>query len=55
MAWIIELERTAERELGKLDPQVIRRILAFVYERLSKLDDPRSVGEVLTGAKPGSF
>ena len=55
MAWSIELGRAAERELDKLDPQVARRILSFLYERLSQLDDPRSIGEALTGAKLGSF
>ena len=54
MAWIIELDRNPERELDKLDPQVARRILAFLYERLSNLDDPRSIGEALRGAKLGS-
>lgn len=55
MAWIIELDRNAEHELDKLDPQAARRILAFLYERLSNLDDPRSIGEALRGAKLGSF
>lgn len=32
-----------------------RRILAFLTERLARLDDPRSVGEALKGAKLGSF
>ena len=55
MAWIIELDRNAECELDKLDPQAARRILAFLYERLSNLDDLRSIGEALRGAKLGSF
>ena len=55
MAWIIELDRNAECELDKLDPQAARRILAFLCERLSNLDDPRSIGEALRGAKLGSF
>ena len=55
MRWNIELDRAAERELDKLDPQVARRILAFLYERLAQIEDPRSIGEALTGAKLGSF
>ena len=55
MRWNIELDRTAERELDKLDPQVARRILAFLYDRLAQIEDPRSIGEALTGAKLGSF
>lgn len=55
MAWIIALDRAAERELDRLDTQVARRILTFLYERLAQLDDPRSIGEALTGAKSGNF
>ena len=55
MAWTIELGRAAERELDKLDPQMARRILTFLYERLAQPDDPRSIGEALTGAKLGNF
>lgn len=55
MRWNIELDRAAERELDKLDPQVARRILAFLYDRLAQVEDPRSIGEALTGAKLGSF
>jgi mRNA interferase RelE/StbE len=55
MAWIIELDRAAERELDKLDPQIARRILTFLYERLAQLNDPRSIGDALTGTKLGNF
>ena len=55
MAWTIELGRAAERELDKLDPQVARRVLSFLYERLSHLDDPRSIAEALSGARVGIF
>ena len=55
MAWIIELDRAAERELDKLDPQIARRILTFLYERLAQLDDPRSIGDALAGTKLGNF
>lgn len=55
MAWTIELDRAAERELDKLDPQVARRILTFLFERVAQLDNPRSIGEALAGAKLGSF
>ena len=33
----------------------MRRILAFLDERLAQIEDPRSIGEALTGAKLGSF
>lgn len=55
MAWRIELDRAAERDLSKLDPQDARRILRFLHERVRLLDDPRSLGEALKGAKLGEF
>ena len=55
MAWKVELDPAAERELGKLDPQVARRILMFLHDRLAVLDDPRSIGDALKGSTLGEF
>ena len=55
MAWKIEFDPAAERELDKLDPPIARRILAFLHDRVAKLDDPRSLGEALKGSKLGAF
>jgi mRNA interferase RelE/StbE len=55
MAWKVELDEAAEHELDKLDPQVARRILSFLFDRVAKLDDPRSIGESLKGSKLGAF
>ncbi len=55
MAWQIEIDRRAEKELDKLDPQVARRILLFLTERVAQLDDPRSIGEALTGSRLGDL
>lgn len=55
MAWKIEFDLAAERELDKLDPQIARRILRFLVDRVAILDDPRSIGEALKGSKLGSF
>ncbi len=55
MAWTLEIERAAERELDALDPQVARRILAFLHGRVVKLDDVRSIGEALKGSKLNKF
>ena len=30
-------------------------ILKFLYERVSKLDDPRSIGQALHGSRLGEF
>jgi mRNA interferase RelE/StbE len=49
MAWKVEFERDAQRELDKLDKAVSSRILKFLYQRVAKLDDPRQIGERLSG------
>jgi mRNA interferase RelE/StbE len=55
MAWKVEFDPAAERELGKIDPQTARRILAFLHGRVAQLDDPRSIGASLKGSKLGAF
>jgi len=55
MVWKVELDPAAERELGKIDPQTARRILAFLHGRVAQLDNPRSIGEALKGSKLGEF
>jgi len=55
MAWAIEFERSAERELDKLGHEAAVRILRFLHERVAPVDDPRSIGEALKGAKLGAF
>jgi mRNA interferase RelE/StbE len=55
MAWQIDFDPAAVRELDKLDQQVARRILAFLKDRLSPLDDPRSLGQALKGSRLGTF
>ena len=47
MAWSIEFDPDARRELEKLDKSVSDRILKFLRERVAVLDDPRSIGERL--------
>ena len=55
MAWQVELSSLARKNLDELDPQPARRILAFLHERVSALDDPRSIGEALKGSRLGAF
>ena len=55
MTWLIELDPSAEKELNKLDRQIARRILLFLHERVSILEDPRSIGESLKGIRFGDF
>ena len=55
MAWRVEIDRAAVRDLGKLDRQAAQRILAFLHGRVATLDDPRSLGEALKGSRLGEF
>lgn len=55
MAWEVEISSLARKNLSQLDPQINRRILSFLLERISQLDDPRSVGEALKGSKLGEL
>ena len=55
MAWTIEFDPAARRELGKIDPQDGRRIARFLNERVRPLEDPRSIGEALKGPSLGEY
>jgi mRNA interferase RelE/StbE len=55
MAWSVELSEAADRELTKLETQHRRRLLRFLYQRVAKLDDPRSIGQALHGSRLGEF
>jgi mRNA interferase RelE/StbE len=55
MAWRIEFDPAAEKELDKLDGQTARRIVKFLFERLAPSDDARSLGEALKGGKLGAL
>jgi mRNA interferase RelE/StbE len=55
MAWKIELDQEARRDLDKIDRPEGRRILKFLYERVARLENPRSIGESLKGSRLGEF
>ena len=55
MVWKIEIEASAGKELDKLDFQQAKRILRFLFDRVAHLEDPRSIGEALTGSRFGSL
>jgi mRNA interferase RelE/StbE len=48
-SWEIDLAASAKRDLRKLDPQVAKRVLNFLNDRIAKLDNPRGLGKVLLG------
>lgn len=55
MAWSIDLDPRAKRELTRLDPQVARRINRFLFERIARLENPRSIGDALKGTEFGDL
>jgi mRNA interferase RelE/StbE len=55
MAWEIDISNLAIKNLDKLDRIQSQRILRFLFERVAKLDDPRSIGEALRGSKLGDL
>ena len=55
LAWRIEFDRVAIKDLSGLDKPVARRITRFLRERVAVLDDPRSIGEALKGSTLGEF
>lgn len=55
MAWQIEFGDAAKKDLTKLDRPVAKRITTFLRERVSGVNDPRSVGEALKGSRLGEF
>jgi mRNA interferase RelE/StbE len=55
LTWLIKVDDEAFKTLAKMDKQVARRITAFLRTRVAVLDDPRSIGEALKGARLGAF
>jgi mRNA interferase RelE/StbE len=55
MAWRIEFERAAARELEKLDQKSKERTLLFLRDRIAPLENPRSIGQALKGERFGEF
>ena len=55
MAWAVEFDPDAVKDLKKLDKQVQIRILEFLRNRLARMDNPRELGEALSGTKLGNY
>lgn len=53
MAWVIEWEERALKELKKLDKTVQKKILKFLNTRIAILEDPRVSGKPLSYDKHG--
>ena len=55
MAWQIEFDPDALKDLRKIDKQIQIRLVGFLRSRVGALDDPRSIGEALSGQRSGSY
>jgi mRNA interferase RelE/StbE len=49
--WRIEINRTAEKQIKKLDRSVQLKIIRFLKDRLSLLENLRQLGKPLRGDK----
>ncbi len=54
MAWQIEFDRDALKDLRKLDKPIQVRLVGFLRTRISTLSNPRDLGEALSGQKLSS-
>ncbi len=55
MACRVEFDPAAVKDLKKLDRAVQQRLVGFLRTRVAALDDPRSLGEPLAGARLGHY
>ena len=53
MVWTIEITRTAERQIKKLDAPAQKSIVRFLRERLKSAENPKQLGKSLHGDKGG--
>jgi mRNA interferase RelE/StbE len=51
LAWKVEISRTAERQIEKLDHPARLSIVKFLRERVASAPDPRQLGKPLRGDK----
>ena len=47
MAWRVEFQKDAEKELARIDRQQAKRILRYLFERIATEEDPRRFGDGL--------
>jgi mRNA interferase RelE/StbE len=55
LVWQIEFDPDARKELSKLDKQIQIRLVGFLRIRVSQLENPRDIGEALSGQRFGSY
>jgi len=55
LAYRVESDPQALKDLKKLDRPVQQRLVGFLKTRVGKREDPRAIGEALEGAKLGNY
>lgn len=55
MAFEIEFDPDAVKDLKKLDRPIQQRLIGFLKERVAPLKNPREIGEALSGASLGNY
>jgi len=55
LAWSIQIEDGAKKDLAKLDKQIAKRITDFLRNRIAPLENPRSLGHALQGKILGNL
>jgi len=55
LVWQIEFDPDALKDLRKLDKQIQTRLVGFLRVRVGQLENPRDIGEALSGQPLGSY
>lgn len=53
MVWTIKFTEVAQKQLSKLNKTISKKIIAYLKDRISKLDDPKNSGKALLHEKSG--
>lgn len=53
MAWRVEVTKTAQKSISKLDRKAQADIIRHLRERVQQAEDPRQFGKALHGEKKG--
>ncbi len=55
MTWNINYAMSVKKDIQKFDVSTRKRLKKFIEDRLAKMENPRTIGGVLTGSKLGQF
>jgi mRNA interferase RelE/StbE len=55
LAWQIEFDPDALKDLRKLDKPIQLRLIGFLRNRIAPLANPRDLGEALSGQRLGTY